>query len=246
MSRIVSDLLDGISIPKNADFSPETAKAVGEASRRRFLTRSLAAAAVPTALAAVSSSANASSNLSKQLPSYYFNQTARNFKEIQADENAHVPILVYAITTLGGTPRPKPTFTGLNYSSVKNFLNLSITFENTGASAYFGAAGYISNPNALAVGASLGFTEAYHSGFLNTLGNLPLLPSGTNYVTALTQEEVVARLTPFIVSLNGGPAPGFSTTEKSVTNDIAIFNFALVAEYLEQEFYNNNIPVIFG
>ena len=233
------------SIPTPTEFTVETAKAVGAASRRRFLSRGLAAAAAPAALAAASSSAFGATNYAKQLPSLYANSTARNFGEIQADENAHVPILVFAIESLGGTPRPKPSFTGLTFTNVANFLKLSITFENTGVGAYFGAAGAISNPAVLGVAASIAFTEAYHSGFLNSLGNMPLLPNGLTYATPLTIAEVTTLVTPFITSLNGGPAPTFSTTEKSNENDIAILNFALIAEYLEQEFYNNNVPTIF-
>ena len=233
------------AIPTPAEFTVEAAKAVGAASRRRFLSRGLAAAAAPAALAAASSSAFGATNYAKQLPSLYPNATARNFGEIQADENAHVPIIVFAIESLGGTPRPKPTFTGLTFSNVATFLKLSIAFENTGVGAYFGAAGAISNPAVLEVAASIAFTEAYHSGFLNSLGNMPLLPNGLTYVTPLTQAQVVAAVSPFIVSLNGGPTPGYSTTEKSNANDIAILNYALVAEYLEQEFYNNNVPTIF-
>lgn len=45
---------------------------------------------------------------------------------------------------------------------------------------------------------------------------------------ALASEKVVARLSPLIVSLNGGPPADFSLTP-SALNDVAIVNFALVA-----------------
>jgi len=245
MNRPASEILDSVATPSDSALSIETALEIGARSRRSFLSRGLAAAAVPAVIAAASSTSRAASNLSRQLPSYYPNSTARNFGEIQADENSHVDILTFAVTSLGGTPRPKPTFQGINFTTVKNFLNLSITFENTGAGAYFGAAPLIFNPDVFAVAASIAFTESYHSGFLNTLGNKPILPNGLTYFTPLTKADVVARLTPFISSLNGGPPVDFDTTTKSPDNDIAILNFALVAEYLEREFYNINVPRIF-
>ena len=245
MSLTDPEILDPTETPLPTELTLENAIEVGARSRRSFLRRGLAAAAAPAALAAATSRADAATNYAKQLPSLYTNSTARNFAEIQADENSHVPILVFAIESLGGTPRPKPTFTGLTFSNVANFLKLSITFENTGVGAYFGAAPGISNPNVFAVAASIAFTETYHSGFLNTLGNQPILPNGLTYVTPLTLAQVTTLITPFVVSLNGGPTPTYSLTEKSVANDIDILNFALVAEYLEQEFYNNNVPRIF-
>ena len=233
------------SVPSAVDSLPAAAEAIRERHRRSFLRAGLAAALTPAAAAALSSSAQAATSYAKQLPSFYAGNTARNFAEIRLNENTHSEIIAFAIESLGGTPRPKPTFTGTTFTTVKDFLAKSILFENTGAGAYFGSAPAISNPSVLGVAASIGFTESYQGGFLNSLGNMPLLPNGLTYFTPLTQAEVVARISPFIVSLNGGPAPAFSMTEKSVANDIAILNFALIPELLELEFYNNNVPVIF-
>ena len=51
-------------------------------------------------------------------------------------------------------------------------------------------------------------------------------------------------ISPFIQDLNGGPPAAFSLTP-SAANDIAILNFVLVIEHLENEFYNLNVPRFF-
>ncbi len=53
---------------------------------------------------------------------------------------------------------------------------------------------------------------------------------------------MVAIAGPFFTSLNGGPPLTYSTTDLGPANDIAILNFALALEYLEQAFYNLNVP----
>ena len=186
-------------------------------------------------------------HLGRPLPELYRHQNRNFFHEIQADENAHVPFLIQALAGVqgsGGIARPKPTFQGLQAANYKQFLAMSAEFENTGAGAYQGAAAVIFSKDVLAKAASIAFVEAFHSGYLNTLSNSTIVPTGASFAPPLTQEEVVARVSPFIVSLNGGPPASFSLSP-SAENDIAIVNFALVAEYLEQEFYNINVPIFY-
>ena len=235
------------AIPSAADLAlrPEAIEAVRARSRRAFLRAGMAASLTPAAAAALSSAAQGATNYAKQLPSLYTNSTARGFGEIQVNENTHAQIIVYAITTLGGTPRPVPTYQNIQFTTVQAFLTKSILFENTGAGAYFGGAPAISNPNVYAVASSIGLTESYQGGFLNSLGRIPLVPNGLTYFTPLTQAQVMDNIGPYIVSLNGGPPAAYDPVNKSNENDIAILNFALVAEFLEMQFYNNNVPVVF-
>lgn len=244
-----SDILGDISVPTNAAQAEEILKKLATTSRRSFLGRGLAAAAVPAGVVAASSLADAASRPGRKpgdsLPSYYTGSTARNFQQIQLDESTHVNTVAYAIQTLGGTPRPVPTFTGLKASSPANFVAMSIAFENTGVHAYFGAAPYIFNPNVVAVALSIVLVEAYHSGFLNTLGNQPLVPTGS-FATPYTIPQVLAAAGPFITSLNdNGQFPLTFSTTPSPANDIAILNFALALELLEANFYYINVPTLF-
>ena len=189
---------------------------------------------------------------SPHLPGEYINDLypgwgRNNFLEIQADENAHVAFLLAA---LGSAARPKPTFQNLVPANFTQFVQLAATFENTGAGAYQGAAPYLTL-NYLPAAASIGFVEAFHSGFLNTLLDQSIVPPGgtpnNSFNRALTFAQVAAALEPFIVSLNDpNNLYPFPTTTMSPENDIAILNFALIAEYLEREFYNGAIPLFYS
>jgi hypothetical protein len=234
-----------ISIPRCEGEANETLQKLAMTSRRSFLGRGLAAAAVPAAVLGVSSTAKAVG--AAPFPSYYPGSTTRNFQEIQVDEATHVNILIAAIESLGGKPRPFPTFKGITGLNASTFLSTSIAFENTGVHAYFGAAPYISNPNVVAVALSIALVEAYHSGFLNTLGAQPLIPGGLNYATPYTIAEVTSAVSPYVVSLNdNGQFPLTFSTTPSPANDIAILNFALALEYLEASFYYYNVARLFA
>ena len=226
------------------DSSPESI--TGDSSRRSFLQRSLTAgaAAVPAALLA-SAPAIGQARHAPGVPQLYPGWNTRNFREIQDDENTHVEFIVNA---LGSEARPKPTFKGLEQPNLRTFVEISQLLENTGVSAYHGAVPFISDKGILASAASIALVEAYHSGYLNTLLNSPIVAFGAPFAPTLTFEQVAARVTPFIVSLNDPhnafPLP--SSSDRRTITDVNILNFALIAEYLESEFYNINVPKFFG
>jgi hypothetical protein len=230
--------------------TPETGLITDSAtSRRSFLGKGLAAAAVPAALVVGSSQASAAST--SPLPSYYPGSTAKTFQEIQVQEYDHVNFLKNAIISLGGTPRPTPSFTGISNLSATQFLTLSQTFENTGVGAYLGALPYIQNPALVTYAAQIALVEAYHAGFLNVLANSQLLPSGTAPASAYLAEPIdlgtlLVALAPFVTNLNdNGQFPPVFGTTPSAANDLAILNFALLLELLEATFYYNNVPTLF-
>ena len=167
----------------------------------------------------------------------------QQLKLVQRHENAHVTFLK---TALGSAARPKPTFKNLLQPNFTAFLNTSRALENTGVGAYLGAAPAILSRSYLAAAGSIALIEARHAGYFNSLQSRPmtenLFGQELDFERAFTVSEVVTSASPFIASLNGGPALTFSSTP-SAANDIAILNFALALEYLEADYYNINVPL---
>lgn len=225
-------------------------------NRRAFLARTPAlAAAVPILAMGASASAQQGiadakprgrKNRGKPLPELYRNWDERNFREIQADENAHVDAITRTIAALGGVVPPAPTFNdaALQPQTYHAFAVLSQTFENTGVMAYLGALPFIESTDLKTAAGSIALVEAYHSGFLNTLLNTPIVPNASPFASPATQGQIVQAVNPFIASLNA-PLPAIGATP-SPANDIAILQFALILERLEARFYNLNVPNFFG
>lgn len=161
------------------------------------------------------------------------------FTEIMNDETAHVTFLQAALTKAGATPRPKPTFKGLQQTDVTAFAGVSQALENVGVGAYLMAAPAIANKAYLAAAGSILTIEARHAGFLDVLLGKPISANGA-FDKPMTQADIVTAASPFISSLNGGPDPS-----AALKNDADILNFALLLEFLEAEFYTTNVPTLF-
>ncbi len=171
------------------------------------------------------------------IPALSDNKSA--FTEIMNDEVAHVAFLKAALSKAGATPRPKPTFKGIQQTDINAFATLAQVFENVGVGAYLMAAPAITSKAYLAAAGSILTIEARHAGFLDVLMGQPISANGA-FDKPLTQAAIVKDVSPFITSLNGGGDP--SATLK---NDVDILNFALLLEYLEAEFYSTNVPTLF-
>ena len=238
--------LDRIEVPTSAEQAQDNLDRLSATSRRSFLGRGMVAAAAGAGVAGLASTAQAATS---PLPSLFPGSTRKYFQELQFDEASHVNINRAAVRSLGGTPRPAPTFQGITNLTATQLLQLSVLLANTGTKALSGAAPHIFNPSVLAVGGSILYVEAYHAGWLNSQANIALVPDNLTYDVAITPAQVVTILTPYIASLNDPnnqfPAT-FSLTEKSTANDIAILNFAVIIDLLEAELYYNNVPRLFG
>lgn len=122
---------------------------------------------------------------------------------IEKDELDHVSLITAAIKQLGGTPVAKPNVNfGNVFASRDSYLGASYTFENTGVSAYLGAAGYIKNKTILQAAAGIFGVEARHAATVANILNKPAeggVYQGA-FETPKTKATVLAAVQPFIVS----------------------------------------------
>jgi len=106
--------------------------------------------------------------------------------EIANNEQRHVQLLRSA---LGSYAVAKPAINldalGIGFANFRQFLKLSRAFEDTGVSAYAGAAPLISSKAYLGVAAQILATEAYHA------GNIRVMISENDVETTKTDSEDV-------------------------------------------------------
>jgi rubrerythrin len=122
-----------------------------------------------------------------------------NFAAIRDHEGAHVETLTGVITDLGGEPVAEATYDfGDAYSGPMAFMMTAAALENTGVSAYDGAAQFITDPDLLTAAGSIVAVEARHASYLNLLtGEIPF-PAA--FEKPLTMDEVLKIAGPFIAS----------------------------------------------
>ena len=127
---------------------------------------------------------------------------------LAAHEQAHVDALIALITENGGTPVAEPTFTFPDnaYSSQASVLALAGTFEPVGVGAYLGAAPMIQAAPVLAAAGSIAGVEGEHVVAVNWLNGV-VPPANTAFPAALTQDEVLAAVAPFM-GMSEMPATG--------------------------------------
>ncbi|MEA2129714.1 MAG: hypothetical protein QOJ85_2605 [Solirubrobacteraceae bacterium] len=118
-------------------------------------------------------------------------------KEIRDDEDAHVDALIATVKKLGGTPAAKPTFDfGGAFASSAAFLKTANVLEDTGVSAYNGAATSIKSVDVLAAAGSIVQIEARHAALIRlTRGKSP---APLAFDKASQMATVLKAVTPFI------------------------------------------------
>lgn len=133
-------------------------------------------------------------------------------EQIESDEEAHVAALYSTVQQLGGEPVPAPGVDfGPAFSSRESYLELAITFENTGVSAYLGAAPMIDDEMILQAAAGIFGVECRHAAILALIAGKPA--EGGVYMgsfeTPKLRPEVLAAVQPFLTgaeSMAGGAA----------------------------------------
>jgi rubrerythrin len=86
-------------------------------------------------------------------------------------EMEHVKAITATIKQLGGKPVKSPTF-AFGLKSQKDFKKLAVVLEDTGVSAYNGAAPMIQSKDVLAAAGSIVQVEARHAAALRFLGGM--------------------------------------------------------------------------
>lgn len=117
---------------------------------------------------------------------------ARRFGDEEAE---HIAALSKAIEGLGGTPAKKPT-ASFPKGDQAAFLKLAQTLEDTGVSAYNGAAPKIQSKEVLAAAGTIVQVEARHAATIRMLNGEDPAPVAFDRTTK--EEQVLRAVEPFI------------------------------------------------
>lgn len=111
------------------------------------------------------------------------------------DEQQHVEALTATIKQLGGKPVAEPKF-DFPYSGTGGFLKLAQTFEDTGVSAYNGAAPMIKSKEVLAAAGGIVQVEARHAAAIRLQNKEEPAPAA--FDTPLDEKQVLKAVEPFL------------------------------------------------
>jgi len=136
-----------------------------------------------------------------------FDATVVDFiAEISANEATHVETLTAVINDLGGEPVEEGTYDfGDAFTDAEPFLATAQALENTGVSAYTGAAQYLIDSDELLTAAlTIHGVEARHAAYLNILNGEDPFPEA--FDPPLTPDEVLEAAAPFFAEGDGAEA----------------------------------------
>ncbi len=118
-------------------------------------------------------------------------------KELESNEKEHVDALMQTITQLGGKPVEAPGVDfGNAFANEKSYLKLAQTFEETGVSAYNGAATEIQSKEVLAAAGSIVQIEARHAAAIRLQRDQN--PAPRAFDETLSMDEVLEAVAPFV------------------------------------------------
>ena len=118
-------------------------------------------------------------------------------EQLLEDETAHVEGLTAAIEDLGGKPVKAPALVfGKSFDDEKTFLKTAVTLEDTGVSAYNGAAPMISDKKLLETAGAIVQIEGRHAALVRSLNGEGATLGA--FDKTLDQKEVLKAVEPFI------------------------------------------------
>jgi hypothetical protein len=118
-------------------------------------------------------------------------------RELRDNEAEHVDALTATIKKLGGTPAAKPAFEfGAAFGTRTAYLKTANTLEDTGVSAYNGAAPLIASGEVLGAAGAIVQIEARHAAMIRLVRNRPPAPAA--FDKASEMDAVLAAVKPFI------------------------------------------------
>jgi len=115
--------------------------------------------------------------------------------EFGKQESEHVDALTATVKKLGGKPPKKPTFT-FPAKDEKSFLKLAVTLEDTGVSAYNGAAPMIKSKDVLEAAGTIVQIEARHAAAIRLAAGEDPAPDA--FDKTLEMQAVLDAVKPFI------------------------------------------------
>jgi len=120
-------------------------------------------------------------------------------KELRDNEGEHVDALAATVKKLGGKPAAKPKFDfGGAFGGRAVYLKTANTLEDTGVSAYNGAAPMIESGEVLGAAGGIVQIEARHAAMIRLVRNKPPAPSAFDQASEM--DAVLAAVKPFIVA----------------------------------------------
>jgi rubrerythrin len=122
---------------------------------------------------------------------------AKLARELRDNEMLHVDALTATVKKLGGTPAKQPAVDfGGAFASVASFLKTANVFEDTGVSAYNGAAPSIQSTDVLAAAGSIVQVEARHAALIRLQRSKAPAPQAFDKPS--TKAAVLKAVQPFI------------------------------------------------
>lgn len=172
--------------------------------------------------------------------------------EIRDNEKAHVDTITKTVKKLGGKPAMEGEY-DFGYKTPSEFLATGKALENTGVSAYAGAAPMIMSNKVLSAALSIHTVEARHASFLNFVNTTSPFPKA--FDEAKSMKEVLKIASQFIESTEKTKQENKNTEKKrdsdgksmlerkkdDGTSDLDVLNYALTLEHLEYAFYRDGL-----